>query len=155
MVFIHSFRSLARSQTSLPSWSRQLQMSKHCFNPQVDARPISFLTCHRPRLPQQSTSCRTTQELSDTLRTRLPEFGPDVAISSHPAFVSIQVRYAARNTMNGWTHWKRKRRHGLMNRMKTKSGRAILKRRKEKGRWTGHKRMMNGNPTILHDPFEY
>ncbi|TQV90885.1 hypothetical protein V2A60_008352 [Cordyceps javanica] len=58
------------------------------------------------------------------------------AISAHPALAGgvAQIRCGPRNTMNGATRLVQKRRHGYLGRKRTRSGRAILKRRRQKGR---------------------
>jgi large subunit ribosomal protein L34 len=56
-------------------------------------------------------------------------------ISTHPALGSIQVRCGPRNTFNP-SHFVRKRRHGFLSRIRTRKGRATLKRRRAKGRST-------------------
>ncbi|KAJ4148555.1 hypothetical protein LMH87_003020 [Akanthomyces muscarius] len=61
---------------------------------------------------------------------------PASAISAHPAFAggAGQIRCGPRNTMNGATRLVQKRRHGYLGRKRTRTGRAILKRRRQKGR---------------------
>lgn len=62
---------------------------------------------------------------------------PAAAISAHPAFAgggAGQIRCGPRNTMNGATRLVQKRRHGYLGRKRTRTGRAILKRRRQKGR---------------------
>ena len=56
-------------------------------------------------------------------------------ISTHPALGSLQVRCGPRNTFNP-SHFVRKRRHGFLSRIRTRKGRATLKRRRAKGRST-------------------
>ncbi|KAK8146042.1 hypothetical protein G3M48_003670 [Beauveria asiatica] len=58
------------------------------------------------------------------------------AISAHPALAggASQIRCGPRNTMNGATRLVQKRRHGYLSRKRTRTGRAILKRRRQKGR---------------------
>lgn len=56
-------------------------------------------------------------------------------ISAHPSLVSLQVRYGPRNTFNP-SHRVRKRRHGFLSRLRTRTGRMTLKRRRMKGRST-------------------
>ncbi|KAL1618988.1 hypothetical protein SLS56_010306 [Neofusicoccum ribis] len=62
---------------------------------------------------------------------------PDVLpkISTHPALQGIQVRNGPRDTYKP-TNLVRKRRHGFLSRIRTRKGRATLKRRKAKGRST-------------------
>ncbi|KAM3561616.1 hypothetical protein ARSEF4850_003115 [Beauveria asiatica] len=57
-------------------------------------------------------------------------------ISAHPALAggASQIRCGPRNTMNGATRLVQKRRHGYLSRKRTRTGRAILKRRRQKGR---------------------
>jgi large subunit ribosomal protein L34 len=59
---------------------------------------------------------------------------PASAISSHPALLSQQIRCGPRNTMQRATRLIQKRRHGFLNRLRTKDGRKMLARRKAKGR---------------------
>ncbi|KAM4066462.1 ribosomal protein [Hirsutella rhossiliensis] len=59
---------------------------------------------------------------------------PSSAVSSHPALSGLQLRFGPRNTMNGHTRLIQKRRHGFLHRMRSKTGRRILLRRKLKGR---------------------
>ncbi|KAJ3499189.1 hypothetical protein NLG97_g545 [Lecanicillium saksenae] len=57
------------------------------------------------------------------------------AISAHPALAggASQVRCGPRNTMNGATRLVQKRRHGYVSRMRSRTGRAIIRRRRQKG----------------------
>lgn len=68
-----------------------------------------------------------------------PAAGADVvaaeAVSAHPALGgALQLRFGPRNTMNGHTRLVQKRRHGFLHRMRSKTGRRILQRRRLKGR---------------------
>ncbi|OAA56396.1 Ribosomal protein L34 [Cordyceps fumosorosea ARSEF 2679] len=58
------------------------------------------------------------------------------SISAHPALAggAAQIRCGPRNTMNGATRLVQKRRHGYLGRTRTRTGRAILKRRRQKRR---------------------
>src|SRR5256885_2359879 len=55
--------------------------------------------------------------------------------SQHPSLLSQQIRCGPRNTYDP-SHFVRKRRHGFLSRIRTRTGRAILKRRKQKKRST-------------------
>lgn len=59
---------------------------------------------------------------------------PTSAITEHPALGAMQLRCGPRNTMNRNTRLIQKRRHGFVSRMKTKDGRKIVARRRQKGR---------------------
>lgn len=56
-------------------------------------------------------------------------------VSTHPALGSTQIRCAPRNTFSP-SHFVRKRRHGFLSRLRTRTGRMTLKRRKAKKRST-------------------
>lgn len=59
---------------------------------------------------------------------------PPSAISAHPALAggAGQIRCGPRNTMNGATRLVQKRRHGYLNRTRSRTGRAIIKRRRQR-----------------------
>lgn len=91
-------------------------------------RSLSQLTClpTRPILPQQS---RATQAFSEDKPT-------SSLLQPHaPAAQPLQVRTAIRDTYNP-SHRVRKRRHGFLSRLRTRTGRKTIKRRKAKGRNT-------------------
>jgi large subunit ribosomal protein L34 len=56
------------------------------------------------------------------------------AVSTHPALSGLQLRFGPRNTMNGHTRLVQKRRHGFLYRMRSRTGRKIILRRRLKGR---------------------
>ncbi|KAJ6785740.1 hypothetical protein PWT90_06377 [Aphanocladium album] len=58
------------------------------------------------------------------------------AISAHPALAGgvSQIRCGPRNTMNGATRLVQKRRHGYLARVRSRTGRAIIRRRIQKGK---------------------
>ncbi|PBP15594.1 hypothetical protein BUE80_DR013676 [Diplocarpon rosae] len=56
-------------------------------------------------------------------------------ISTHPSAAATQFRCGPRRTFDP-SHFVRKRRHGFLSRIRTRKGRALLKRRKAKGRTT-------------------
>jgi large subunit ribosomal protein L34 len=55
-------------------------------------------------------------------------------MTSHPAALAQQVRWGPRNRMQRATRLKRKRKFGFLARLKSKTGRKILLRRRLKGR---------------------
>ncbi|KAI5780895.1 hypothetical protein EDC01DRAFT_667617 [Geopyxis carbonaria] len=86
----------------------------------------SFLTPLRPRILLPSTTTATSTETGalDTLAPR---------ISASPVLRALQVRNGPRNTFNP-SHFVRKRRAGFLARLKSRTGRKVLTRRKLKGR---------------------
>ncbi|OCK82764.1 hypothetical protein K432DRAFT_323694 [Lepidopterella palustris CBS 459.81] len=54
-------------------------------------------------------------------------------LSAHPALRSLQLRNGPRDTYNP-SHRVRKRRHGFLARLRSRTGRKVLLRRKLKGR---------------------
>lgn len=87
-------------------------------------RQFSFLSLRRPQLlatPRSVESPVTSHPTSTTLTT------------PNPAVLSLQVRNHRRATYKP-SHRVRKRRHGFLSRVKTRTGRAMLKRRRAKGR---------------------
>lgn len=97
-------------------------------------RSISVLSPRRPQLPW---ACGAIATVPPTHASPVAAEAPDVLpkVSSHPALQGIQVRNGPRDTYKP-TNLVRKRRHGFLSRIRTRKGRAILKRRKAKGRGT-------------------
>ncbi|KAG5928036.1 hypothetical protein E4U42_001382 [Claviceps africana] len=112
---------------SLTRFTRPLLASPLARTP----RTFTTLSPLRPSL----TPLRRTN-LPQLLPAAAPEADllPRSALSSHPALGSLQVRFGPRNTMNGHTRLVQKRRHGFLCRMRSRTGRKILWRRREKGR---------------------
>lgn len=79
----------------------------------------------RPRMPP----------CPDRLASASPPVDHLPRISLHPSMSSVQVRNAPRNTFNP-SHRVRKRRHGFLSRLRTRTGRNLLKRRMLKRRST-------------------
>ncbi len=97
-------------------------------------RLFSTHAAHRP----QASLCLISPSSTTTTISALPT-GPPVdllpKISFHPSLASIQVRNGPRDTFNP-SHRVRKRRHGFLSRLRTRTGRMMLKRRRLKGRST-------------------
>lgn len=99
--------------------------------------PRSFTTLSplRPTLtPTRRPGCMTSFTPMPTTSTSAADVVPASAVSSHPALSGLQLRFGPRNTMNGHTRLIQKRRHGFLYRMRSKTGRRIILRRKMKGR---------------------
>ena len=99
-------------------------------------RALTTRTPTRPSLPlpHSSTFTPITQGVFDTnTSTQTLDLLPK--ISAHPALAGIQVRNGPRDTYDP-SHRVRKRRHGFLARLRSRTGRKILKRRKAKGRST-------------------
>ncbi|PHH92239.1 hypothetical protein CDD83_8258 [Cordyceps sp. RAO-2017] len=97
------------------------------------SRSLTILTPVRPALSP------LLQRLSPGGSTSFsPVAAADVVspstVSSHPALAGQQLRFGPRNTMNGHTRLIQKRRHGFLFRKRSKTGRRILQRRRNKGR---------------------
>ena len=97
------------------------------FSNTNDNRPLSILARPptRPSIPIQSTQ-------STALSSEIPSNASFFPLSQPSP---QQIRGAKRNTYNP-SHVVRKRRHGYLSRIKTRTGRMILKRRRMKGRST-------------------
>ncbi|KAJ6440046.1 ribosomal protein l34 domain-containing protein [Purpureocillium lavendulum] len=108
----------------------------------VSRRTFTTLSPLRPSLtPLRRPGALTSFTPAPTPATSVTPGGvaadvvPAGAVSSHPAFGgALQMRFGPRNTMNGHTRLVQKRRHGFLYRMKSKTGRRILMRRRIKGR---------------------
>ncbi|KAK4540298.1 hypothetical protein LTR36_009610 [Oleoguttula mirabilis] len=90
-------------------------------------RPLSILS----RIPTRPTISLqpTTPVLDDTPTSSL------LRPLSQPSLSLLQVRGAKRDTFNP-SHRVRKRRHGFLARLRSRTGRKVLARRKAKGRNT-------------------
>jgi large subunit ribosomal protein L34 len=127
---------IARNSTPTFNASSKRYVSHHSLlNPPSDTvyrTFASFLTpSRRPTIFPSKTSSSLTTNLTagEGALDLLPK------ISTHPALGSIQVRCGPRNTFSP-SHFVRKRRHGFLSRIRTRKGRATLKRRRAKGRST-------------------
>ncbi|KAI9046529.1 hypothetical protein LZ554_009276 [Drepanopeziza brunnea f. sp. 'monogermtubi'] len=94
--------------------------------PSIAFRPSPSALLSTPLPPASSSSTSTS---GFAILDLLPK------ISAHPALGGIQIRCGPRDTFDP-SHFVRKRRHGFLSRAKTRKGRALLKRRRAKGRTT-------------------
>lgn len=133
-------RSLARSRFQVRSlWKMPVRYAPcEKLDLSVDpsklpCRSIMARACLRPAL----CPCRPTPPapLTNSMDPTVPSLDLLPRISTHPSLANVQIRCGPRNTFNP-SHKVRKRRHGFLARLRTRKGRAILKRRKAKGRST-------------------
>ncbi|CEJ89731.1 hypothetical protein VHEMI05556 [[Torrubiella] hemipterigena] len=125
---LHKMQALTRAarpvlRTTLPI--RTFTTMTTPIRPSLSASAIRRPTSLLPSLltPPPAT---TTAAAADVVSTS--------AISAHPAFAGAQMRFGPRNTMTGATRLVQKRRHGFLYRMRSRTGRKIILRRKTKGR---------------------
>ncbi|KAM0813541.1 hypothetical protein AB5N19_13536 [Seiridium cardinale] len=71
-----------------------------------------------------------------TARSEVVDIVPKTAISSSPIFGATQIRCGPRATLARSSRLVRKRRHGFLSRIRTRTGRRTLQRRRTKGRHT-------------------
>ncbi|OCL06735.1 hypothetical protein AOQ84DRAFT_296428, partial [Glonium stellatum] len=112
-----------------------VRLANQPANRPISTRPLSLLSPHRPQLPSPTT---TPAPASPAAAVTAPDGAPlDLLpkLSTHPAVLATQVRCGPRNTFDP-SHRVRKRRHGFLARLKSRTGRAVLKRRRLKGRWS-------------------
>ncbi|KAJ9668876.1 hypothetical protein H2201_001122 [Coniosporium apollinis] len=139
MQCLRCLRSFARPpiqlQTSLLRATPKLQGS-----PAQQTRPLSLLPPRRPILQQPSLGPSAASPAVPSATTLIPSPSSSSGtldllprISAHPGLASQQVRCGPRDTYNP-SHLVRKRRHGFLARIRTRTGRNILKRRRAKGR---------------------
>ncbi|KAK0728135.1 hypothetical protein B0T26DRAFT_696953 [Lasiosphaeria miniovina] len=85
------------------------------------------------RLPPCYSSPSILQQ-TGTSASALADVVPKSSISAHPALAATQIRCGPRATMSGHSRLIQKRRHGFLSRIRTKKGRKLLARRRDKGR---------------------
>ncbi|KAF8464610.1 ribosomal protein L34-domain-containing protein [Kalaharituber pfeilii] len=137
-------RGAARATSHLPSTPSSgsshllLAVTYTPSNPiSISARNLTILTPLRPTILSRLPTCTTFTPPTTlpTLPTPTAEGALDLLprISTHPALRSLQVRNGPRDTYDP-SHFVRKRRHGFLARVRSRTGQAILKRRRAKGR---------------------
>ncbi|CAK7567554.1 MAG: hypothetical protein SEPTF4163_005520 [Sporothrix epigloea] len=117
------------------------------FSPvQSQTRAFSFLPRLRPHIGPSLSVFRPTAvpsiifpamtSVEDAAASAATDLVAPSSISRHPALSGLasQVRCGPRPTMAGATRLVQKRRHGFLSRVRTKSGRKLLARRRLKGR---------------------
>jgi large subunit ribosomal protein L34 len=91
-------------------------------------RTLTFLSTSRPTiLGFQAATNNVLPDINAVVVDVVPR------ISESPVLRALQIRCGPRDTFNP-SHRVRKRRHGFLSRLKTRKGRATLKRRQLKGR---------------------
>ncbi|KAK3373837.1 hypothetical protein B0T24DRAFT_679234 [Lasiosphaeria ovina] len=109
-------------------------------------RPTTLLSSSSPSpvfraaqtpLAQLPPSCCPSPSIlqqTGTSASALADVVPKSSISAHPALAATQIRCGPRATMSGHSRLIQKRRHGFLSRIRTKKGRKLLARRRDKGR---------------------
>lgn len=136
-------RSLGEAGTqryTLATWRRgdRLTFLSRAFSQNAPLRP-SILTLRAQHLIRSSplpiSSTYRPQILSEAPAAVCPILASIAPrISQAPGLQFQQIRCGPRNTTNRMTHLIRKRRIGFLARLATRTGRAILRRRRAKGR---------------------
>ncbi|KAH6626217.1 hypothetical protein B0J18DRAFT_489123 [Chaetomium sp. MPI-SDFR-AT-0129] len=116
-------------------------------------RTITHLPTLRPSLPSSSSTTTIFRNPNQTLLLQPPtttttsttsascaaetlDLLPRTSITSHPALAGLasQIRCGPRPTMSGASRLIQKRRHGFLNRQRSRGGQKMLVRRRMKGR---------------------
>ncbi|KAH6612734.1 ribosomal protein L34-domain-containing protein [Boeremia exigua] len=122
MNALRCLRAVARPAMATPSMAQA-------------ARNMSLLSARRPMLAPASLPSTLAAPGAPAAATRSPETLDIMGkISASPAFAGVQIRCGPRDTYNP-SHFVRKRRHGFLNRLRSKKGRKLLMRRLTRGRW--------------------
>ncbi|KAJ0117175.1 caax prenyl protease 1 [Diaporthe amygdali] len=125
-------RDVARQPTLTRSFS-----SLPALRPGLSAQPSLFARRPAAGLLAPSAFTPTTTATTDAVGATA-DVVPRAAITSHPALAGVgsQIRCGPRRymNMNRPSRLIRMRRHGFLSRVRTRSGRKMLQRRKTKGR---------------------
>ncbi|KAI1376489.1 hypothetical protein F4677DRAFT_418689 [Hypoxylon crocopeplum] len=119
--------------------SLQLWATKRTFSSLPSLRPTVLASANNTIFrPSNSPSSGLLTSFTPTpsSSTGILDLIPKTAITSHPALGSCaaQMRCGPRPTMARSSRLIRKRRHGFLSRIRTRNGRKILQRRKNKKR---------------------
>ncbi|KAH8670243.1 hypothetical protein BGZ60DRAFT_31350 [Tricladium varicosporioides] len=128
---IRGFKALSRSP--IASYPGQNVVVKRTFTSFTPLRPSIFPSAFRTSTASQIQTSLQPSQLAEGVQINLA-LAP-FKMSTHPAMESMQVRCAPRNTFNP-SHFVRKRRHGFLSRLRSRTGRMTLQRRKAKRRST-------------------
>ncbi|KAH6673186.1 60S ribosomal protein-like protein L34 [Halenospora varia] len=120
------------SKSSIAPRIVQDVVAKRTFTSLTPLRPSIFPSAFR-QTSQTTQSALQSSQLAEGVQIDLA-LAP-FKMSMHPAMASMQVRCAPRNTFNP-SHFVRKRRHGFLSRLRSRTGRMTLQRRKAKRRST-------------------
>ncbi|KAG6356589.1 hypothetical protein INS49_014462 [Diaporthe citri] len=135
-----ALRAAVRDVARQPAMTRSFS-SLPTLRPGISAPPSIF--ARRPAtgllMPSTFTPAAATTGAADAMGgTLTADVVPSTAITSHPALAGVgsQIRCGPRRhmNMNRPSRLIRMRRHGFLSRIRTKTGRKTLQRRKIKGR---------------------
>jgi large subunit ribosomal protein L34 len=128
---------IARNSTPVFKASSKRYVSRHLLAQSPSSNTVyrTFTSFLMPSRRPTIFPLRTSPSLPTNVIVGEEALDLQPKISTHPALGSIQVRCGPRNTFNP-SHFVRKRRHGFLSRIRTRKGRATLKRRRAKGRST-------------------
>ncbi|KAI0168242.1 ribosomal protein L34 [Pestalotiopsis sp. NC0098] len=128
-------RSFTTPLTALARATRAASQSQ-CL---VGRRTFTSLPTLRPTLARPTGTVFRTSTPSLSLapsssETAVADIAPQTAISSSPIFGATQIRCGPRPTMARSSRLVRKRRHGFLSRVRTRTGRRTLQHRRTKSR---------------------
>ncbi|KAI1260028.1 hypothetical protein F5Y18DRAFT_407159 [Xylariaceae sp. FL1019] len=136
---------------SLAGSTARAAVSRACKTSAVQTpaiqRAFSSLPHLRPSIVSPNSSIFRPCNSTNTLSSRIPttttssvtdeiiDIVPKSSLTAHPALAGpLQIRCGPRANLSRSSRLKRKRRHGFLGRNRTRLGRKILQRRREKGR---------------------
>lgn len=137
-----ALRAAVREVTRQPALTRSFS-SLPILRPGISAQPSIFARrpaagLLAPTTAFSPTQATTTGAADAVAGSEIADVVPRTAITSHPALAGAgsQIRCGPRRymNMNRPSRLIRMRRHGFLSRIRTKSGRKMLQRRKTKGR---------------------
>ncbi|ETS76677.1 hypothetical protein PFICI_12064 [Pestalotiopsis fici W106-1] len=123
---------VALSRATRAASQSQCLMGKRTFTSLPTLRP----TLARPTGTVFRTSTPTTSlaPTAPSCSSETADIVPKTTISSSPLFAATQIRCGPRATLARSSRLVRKRRHGFLSRVRTRTGRRTLQRRRTKSR---------------------